>query len=73
MRDALKKQGMISAREAARAAGVSVYTIYNWIKTSKVTGRRAAGHWWVSEESLAAHVGPDVLTSLKAMREEGGA
>jgi hypothetical protein len=69
MSDALRKQGLIPASEAAKVAGVSIYTIYNWISGDKVRGRRVAEHWFVDYSSLEEFVGKDNLQALQVAQE----
>ena len=43
--------GYISAPDMARKCGVTVYTLYRWIKTGTVTGKKIGGRWYVTSES----------------------
>lgn len=54
---ALAEKGFISASEAAKRLGVSVYTVYRKIEQKKMKGALVNGHWFIEEASLAKAVG----------------
>lgn len=58
MSEAMKNAGYITASEAARAAGVTIQTIYKWIESGKVKGTKSADHWYVDAGSLVEYIGP---------------
>ncbi len=54
----MEGEGYLPAAAAAEKAGVTVYTIYRWIKTGKIEATKVADRWYVKVSSLAAELGP---------------
>ena len=60
----MAEQGYIPASEAAEALGVSVFTLYRWAGTNKVTGVKVGIHWFFERKSLLDYVGPQAAKLL---------
>lgn len=54
LEEKMESQGYLKVSRAAEKLGVSVYTIYRWIKAGTLDGEKVIGHWFVTIDSLIA-------------------
>ena len=69
LKEAMRQQGFITAAEAAKVAGMSIYSIYNWLNSGKIDGKRIARHWFVRVESLEAYVGEEAIKIIQTLAD----
>jgi len=60
----MAKDGWWQIKHAADRAGVSVHTVYRWIRLGQLEHSKVGGRWYVSTASLIAKLGP---VAAKAM------
>lgn len=60
----MAERGLLPAPVLAEKAGVTVYTVYRWIKLGKVRGEKAGAHWYIDKASAAAYLGPTLARRL---------
>ena len=72
LKQKMRAKGYLPAPRVAELVGLSVYTVYRWIKAGDVKGEKMLGHWFVTAESLIAKVGPDKaeLLGLSGLADE---
>lgn len=55
----MEAKGYLSVSRVAEMVGMSVHTVYRWIKADEVRGEKVLGHWYVTRASVIAKLGPD--------------
>lgn len=65
----MREKGFISASEAAKAIGKSIYTIYRWESEGRIKGMTIAEHRFVSIDSLIGYLGTDAAAMLGLITE----
>ena len=65
----MREKGFISASEAAKAVGKSIYTIYRWETEGRIKGMTVAEHRFVSVDSLVGYLGIEAASMLGLVNE----
>lgn len=60
----LAAKGWLPVNHAAKKAGVSIYAVYRWIHDKKVQSMQVGGHWYLTLDSLAKHLGAEASAAL---------
>ena len=63
-REMLALKGYITAAEAAKLAGMSIYSIYRWIESERVKSMTVQKARYVLRKSLLDYLGPDLVRTL---------
>ncbi len=66
----MEQAGYLPAPVAARKAGVTVYTIYRWIKGQEIEATKVSDRWYVKVASLAEKLGPVCARAAGLLPEE---
>lgn len=59
MIEKMRAAGYVAASDAAKALGVTVFTLYRWAEARKVIGMKITGRWYFERQSLVDYVGAD--------------
>lgn len=56
IKDRLRAKGYVPAKEVASRLGLTLPTIYNWLKAGSVHGERLGAAHWVEWRSVVAYL-----------------
>lgn len=56
-KERMKNSGYMPAKDVAKKLGVSIHTVYGWIRGNKVIADKSLGIWYVKVDSLIETIG----------------
>lgn len=60
----MEGKGYMALGDVAARLGVTVYTIYRWVKARKIIGFKAANRWYCLKQSIVDYLGPEAADAL---------